>query len=233
MLEDFSPNYNSRFTRYAGQSLPFIEGDSFVLYQKNLKEQRELLEQNGWIDQHFTYEFNSLGFRCQEFDDSPTLMTLGCSFTMGTGLPNECIWPQLLSTQLNLSCANFGQAGGSLDTAFRLCHGYIDKIKPRMVVLMEPPGERFEKISSDNVEFVLIQKSQWDEFYKKWCPDGNQYFFNREKNLMAIEALCRQRSIKFISVGYKILKSQDLARDLSHRGPQAHKIAVEQILQQI
>lgn len=232
MFETFSPNYDSHYKKFAGQTVHWVSGDSEELYQKNLLTKYNLLEQHGWLGQTFTYSFNSLGFRCREFNNKPSLMTLGCSHTMGIGLPVDKIWPELLASKLNLQCANFGQAGASLDTAFRLCHGYIDRIQPQLVVLMTPPGERFEQISTDRIVNVNVQHDQWANFYREWCPDQNHYFFNYHKNTTAIAAMCQARSIKFLIVDTMLfLPKKLLARDLLHFGIDAHQKVVEKILQ--
>ena len=53
---------------------------------------REYFRERGWDrPEAITYKFNSEGFRCEEFDDSPCLVALGCSFTFGNALPVDAV----------------------------------------------------------------------------------------------------------------------------------------------
>jgi hypothetical protein len=146
--------------------------DTEQLYHKNLRDNYEELEKYGWIDRTILYKFNSLGFRCEEFTDDPSIMFLGCSHTQGIGLPIESIWPTIVSNELNLKCVNLGQAGCSSDTAFRLLHGYIDKINPKIVVYMDPPGMRFELFCHGvTIPFAPKFDGKHTDIYKLWADD--------------------------------------------------------------
>jgi len=222
----FKPNYNSHYKKYANQSLDWLTMDTQILYEKHLKLNYSMLLKNNWIDyKSFTYKFNSHGFRCNEFNDSPTIMFIGCSNTCGVGLPIETIWPELVSKNLNMQCANLGQAGGSNDTAFRLCHGWIDKIQPKIVVLLNPPGVRLEIVT--NKHNIRHLNPQWGNdledypFLKEWCMDNNNNYFNILKNTLAIENVCKSKNIKFVCFTLKewwSIRKPDLARDLTHAG---------------
>jgi hypothetical protein len=228
------PNYDSLYKRLANQTTSWLSGDTSELYEKNLIKRYDELKKNNWIDTTFTYKFNSLGFRCNEFTQDPSIMFLGCSFTVGIGLPVQSIWPELVSNQLKMNCANFGIGGGSPDTAFRLCHGYIDKIKPKLVIFMIPPSIRFENVNDNQVSNVLVSNPQYSSFYKNWAIDDNNSYFNREKNILGLKMLCKERDIKLIIVDYNELNCADsLARDLSHCGIESHSIFSKKLLDRI
>lgn len=65
-----------------------------------------MLEKNNWINNSFTYSFNRDGFRCKEFTDGPNIMFLGCSLTVGIGIPESTRWTDIVADKLNLRCAN-------------------------------------------------------------------------------------------------------------------------------
>lgn len=228
------PNYETYHVDYANIALHWFSSDNEETYKKNLVNRHGELKNTGLIDNQFTYKFNSLGFRCEEFSQDPTIMFLGCSNTIGTGLPVDTIWPELVANKLNMRCANLGISGGSMDTAFRLCHGYIDKIQPKIVVLMPPQGVRCEFVCDHGLEnlgtWLLDLKSanseetQYKNFYKLWAVDDNNDYFNREKNMLAIDMLCSTRNIKFVMASANSLQlSGSLARDLQHHGVEAHR----------
>jgi len=227
----FKPNYNSFYKEHANKSLDWLPMDTKELYEKNLKEKYQLLKQHDWIDKSFTYKFNSHGFRCNEFTDKPTIMFLGCSFTCGIGLPIEFIWPELLSKNLNMHCANLGIGGGSNDAAFRLCNGWIDIINPQLVILLPPPPDRLELLNSTTINNLSLSWEQsTDSFLKEWIMDDNNSYFNNLKNKLAIQNICVTRNIKFLALEFGQMHSVDLARDLSHSGIKSNKIFAEHIL---
>jgi len=244
--DDFKPNYDSHYKKYANKTFDWLSIDSKEAYEKNLKEKYQLLKANNWIDKSFTYKFNSHAFRCEEFTDDPTIMFLGCSNTCGIGLPVESIWPELVAKKLNMRCANLGQAGGSNDSSFRLCHGWIDIIKPKIVFLLSPPGIRLEILDAVVMKhltptWIHNKATHYKDFLKDWCRDDNNNYFNTLKNSLAIENLCNARNIKYIfldsddfaQVQTDLSNAQgylDLARDLGHRGVSSHKIFSEQVL---
>jgi hypothetical protein len=228
------PNYNSIYKGIAGHTVNWVSGDSLNLYNKNLINRYDDLKKYNWINNHFTYAFNSLGFRCNEFTHDPTIMFLGCSYTMGIGLPVEYIWPELVSKNLNMNCANLGICGSSPDTAFRLCHGYIDKIKPKVVIFMLPPGIRCENVNDDEISNIMVGNHKYDYYLKIWGVDENNDYFNREKNILGIKMLCHMHNIKLILVDHTDLHCGDsLSRDLMHRGIECNDIFSKKILGQI
>jgi hypothetical protein len=228
-------NYDSRYKKLANQTLDWLPMDTKKLYNVNLKTRYKDLVANNWIDNYLTYKFNSLGFRCNELSNDPSIMFLGCSYTMGIGLPVETVYPELLSKKLNLKCINLGIGGGSADTAFRMCHGYIDKINPKIVMYMKPPGIRFELVSNNNIENLIVNEFYNNEFYLEFAVDENNSYFNNEKNLLAIKYMCQTRKIKFVHTSCEDLvnSSTSLARDLAHAGVESHYLFTENILQKM
>jgi hypothetical protein len=230
------PNYDSYYKKYANQTLSWLSSDKEQLYKHNLIRRRAELERYNWIDSEITYRFNSFGFRCDEFTEVPTAMFLGCSLTIGLGLPLNAVWPELVSSSMNLKCANLGVASGAPDTAFRFCHGYIDRIKPKIVIYMTPPSGRFE-ISDGSPK--LCGPSNFGHFidpgiYKVWAGCDDNLFFNEEKNLLGIKMLCTERNIKFINVNSSELRTNEsLARDLAHPGIECNHIFAHKLLNTI
>jgi hypothetical protein len=228
------PNYNSYYKPFANRSFNWLAMDNRKLYKQNLISHYDDLKKNNWIDTTFSYKFNSLGFRCNEFTQDSSIMFLGCSFTIGIGLPVESIWPELVSKNLKMNCANLGIGGSSCDTAFRLCHGYIDKIKPKLVVFMIPPSARFENVNDNQITNVIISDPQYSSFYKNWAIDDNNSYFNREKNILGLKMLCQERNTKLIVINHDELHcSNSLARDLAHAGVESHSIFSKKLLEQI
>lgn len=235
-------NHGSSNKKYAGQTLDWLPMDTEDLYKSNLKNRYNELESSGWINNPFTYKFNSDGFRCNEFTQDPSILFLGCSFTLGVGVPVEQIWPELIARQLNMQCANLGLGGASADTAFRLCQGWIDKIRPTIIVFALPVNTRIELIVNGHAEFLSPawnSSDRYSNYLKDWIANDDNANLNQLKNKLAIQMLCQDRGIKYIEIDpYDILETEKitpktLARDLAHPGIGYHKRVSEIVLQLI
>jgi len=201
---------------YANQELKWLPMDTENLYKRNLKVNYFLLEKFNWLNSNFTYKFNSQGFRCDEFTNSPSIVFLGCSITVGIGIPVETTWASLVSNQLNLSCYNLGIGGSSNNTAFRLAHIWLKKIKPKVVVFCQTYPERLEVFNENGI--ISNIASDCGEFYNHWLSNENNSALNQIKNRLAIQQLCNSFDIKFVHTSVHNFEFIDQARDLAHPG---------------
>lgn len=67
------------------------------------------------VDEHNTYEINSLGLR-GEIDENSDVVASGCSITFGLGVPELGRWTNLLGNMMNKSVTNLGNQGASPQT---------------------------------------------------------------------------------------------------------------------
>lgn len=223
--------------------MPTDTKESFdQLYQ--VQEYREYFRQHGWLEPGaITYKINSQGFRCAEFDNKDCIVALGCSFTMGIGLPVESTWPHLVASQLGLEPYTLAWGGNSADTCFRLANYWVAKLKPQAVFMLTPPPARFELFRADNnppVEVYLPQSesrsaSEIDSYLKHWFTVDENVRINSEKNQMAIKYICHELNIPcFVySVFDWMGKSREevgYARDRMHAGPEGHVKLAQRIL---
>lgn len=230
----------------AGQTLDWLPSDEKKFFDENSKDTKfvEYIKQQGW-DQPgaITYKINRHGFRCDEFDNVPNIIALGCSFTMGTGLPIQDIWPSRLGKQLKLQVYNLGWGGSAADTCFRLAEYWVPVLKPKLVVMLAPPPARIElAVNNSSLPFeVFLPMSESfmfnanDMFLRNWFSMDENAEINNRKNKLAIQALCNNLNIKFLV--YDVIKDLphdravvQYARDRMHAGPRAHEILVEKIL---
>jgi hypothetical protein len=214
--------------------------DSEEHYQKNLKSNYDKLLKNDWIGSSFTYKFNSAGFRCNEFTDADSIMFLGCSVTLGTGLPVESTFPELLSKQLNLQCINLGVSGSSADTGFRLAQIYLKTLKPKIVVTTFLFPERTELLTlSGDIHFnpksYNKNRKYYIEYYEKWLECSETAQLQLTKNTLAIHKMCDDLNIKFINNNNFVLHPSCVgkARDLMHPGRDYHQQLSNSILNQL
>ena len=228
--------YSFHYKKFAGQTLNWCSTDSEVLYKKNYEEKFETLKSNGWLDTKFKYDFNSHGFRGDEFSSQPSIMFLGCSYTMGIGLPIEDTWSTIVAKQLNLHSNNLAVGGGSSDTAFRLCLGWIEKIKPKMIIFLQPPGFRIELVNDYKNKILSIQhQGDHSKFIEEWNITDDNNYLNSLKNNLAIKFLCNNLDIKYFYFETECLTNDpiDWARDLAHVGPKTHRRFADYVIEKI
>lgn len=96
------------------------------------------------------YRFNRHGYRCPEFPDSATdlppdtlsMVSIGASEVLGTGVPEEQVFGQLVAQQLQTRLGrpvmhwNLGSDGSSLDTLVRTLLAALTVLKPALVLMV-------------------------------------------------------------------------------------------------
>lgn len=217
------------------KTLYWYGSDSQENFLNNKKNNYDVLKSLGWLDKEIIYKINSHGFRSDEFTSDPSIIFLGCSFTVGIGVNLENSWTNLVSTRLNLKSSNLGVGGGSCDTAFRMCFNYIDIIKPKIVVVMPPSPYRYEIFLNDVSDPKMIGPwTEKSEHYKIWSATEQNVKYQKLKNILAIEKLCCDRSIKFYNTenntNINNILSDKHGRDLCHPGIDWHAMIAKEIL---
>ena len=244
--------------------------DSEELYKKNLKNKayKEIFKKHKYIEP-IEYNHNSEGFRSDEFEGKG-LATFGDSYTYGTGLRIEETWGNKLAKKLNLKHFNFGISGTSSDTAFRLLSSYIDYLDIDTVAIFTPSSERRECTaynifpgwhpfkyknlaygfwSASEVNRLGNEFNYTDSYVDNFYLNDPSRMLNQTKNLLALEMLCVQKNIKFVSLNvsdfrkfmsFKFFKDSDptlgplcKARDLQHWSAATHSIICDLFLNRI
>lgn len=216
--------------KYKNKTLLWHSYDDKELFEKNKSDSRVK-----WcLDQKIEYTFNSYGFRSKEFSNSDNLLSLGCSFSLGTGIPYETTWSYLVSKHYNLSNFNLAIDGSSADCCFRMALNWIPQLKPKIVLYQSPEISRLEWFGNDRRPHNMSASSDnHNSFYKEWILDEKNSKFNHLKNLYAIQHLAEANGSKFIHLSISNIQRLDCARDLGHYGPMTHSNVAKQIIQQI
>jgi hypothetical protein len=238
-------------SRFAGQQFDWLPTDSEETYQQMIQDpaHRQYFAEQGWDKPGaITYKINSHGFRCDEFDGGPYVLTLGCSFTLGTGLPVQDTWPSLIGRELGLKVANISWGGNSADTCFRMGEYWIPELKPELVIMLTPPRHRFEllldfdsvkhlqalplEVFMPNVSLGIFND---DNYVKHWFLNEENSRLNKIKNEMAVRQLCRENNIPCmvfdsIEAFGKSREEIGYARDYMHAGSLGHRILVERMI---
>lgn len=103
--------------QYSKQTLNWLSCDSLENWTRNQRQNFEKLKAAGWIDSDpITYQYNSHGFRCSEFNPRPNGklgLAFGCSNTEALGQYQELGWVNQLSDMLGETVWNLGVTGSS------------------------------------------------------------------------------------------------------------------------
>ena len=230
-------HHNVNFAGTLSEFMPTDTSESFEKLQQ-VTEYYEYFKQKGWLEPGaISYRFNSYGFRCDEFDETDCMIALGCSFTMGIGLPVESTWPYLVGKQLGLVPYTLACGGISADTCFRFAEYWIPVLRPKAVFMLTPPPARIELIKAAGdipIENYLPQhetqiSSDIDSYLKHWFTAEENSRLNQAKNKLAIQAICYDLKIPchIYDVFNYMAKSREeieYARDRMHAGPKGHEL---------
>lgn len=229
--------------RVRGQTLDWYSTDSEENFNGLIQDpqRRDYFEAQGWLEPgSIVYRFNRHGFRGNEFDSGPHLLTLGCSFTLGIGLPEKDVWPYRVGAALGFNVANLSVAGASADTCLRLALHWISRLEPKLVIMLTPLFTRQEICVSTTEKFDIYMPS-WpitefenDKWIKYWYLYDINSQLNSLKNQLGVQKLCDSMGIpckiyncldflaNFEKIGY--------ARDFMHAGVKGHDNLVTRIL---
>lgn len=88
---------------------------------------------------------NSHGFSGKEFIEVADLVTLGCSYTYGEGVPIGATWSDFVAKKLNLSMHNLGSSGKGVPFEINCFFEYVKKFgNPKIVLCLFPDFIRME-----------------------------------------------------------------------------------------
>lgn len=187
-----------------------------------------------WSPDSFDYQYNSQGFRSNwNFDpaiDKPILLGLGCSHTVGVGLPWHDAWIQQLGAQHYQDHVvwNCGLGGGGADTVARLAVNIIPIAKPKTVAILWPSLYRFETYESENP----VMQGAWTFEQDNLQYEDKTIYNNQCKNKTIIKLLQQQYEFDLLELDVddifekysnaNLPEPWEKARDGSHMGTAWH-----------
>lgn len=131
------------------------------------------------------YLLNSYGFRSPEYSSKNKLLALGCSQTMGMGVPEEGTWPNLLAKSLGITYSKVAYGGWSIQTIVMNAFAYFKEFgHPEMLCLLLPDPNRIKLVGvSGVIDTKYSNALTRDMAYKDveiydstlWKPDGFSY----------------------------------------------------------
>ena len=155
-----------------------------------------------WTADSFTYKYNSYGFRSREFDlkeTNPIILTLGCSHTVGVGVPQHENWAEQFGSTYfpEYSVWNAGLGGASADTVARLAVNMIPIIKPTIVAILWPSLFRFETYENN-----AVFNGAWTMEKDNLQYENNTAYNNQTKNKTILQLLQEIYQFKLVSIDW-------------------------------
>lgn len=200
----------------------FKTKDEYEKYLKQLeKGGMNIRRMSAYKFEDVRYDFNSLGFRSDEFasTDKTKILYMGCSFTEGFGVNKEDTWGWQFKelyekkTGESIGYYNLGCSGWSIDRSIRAFYLLINEIgfKPDYVVFLCPPPLRQEACAAD---FDLSETPRifgFPEFDYRDDPAGRVFnsqkmAATRKRNLLLdfqlkmvlFDQICKVNDIKYV-----------------------------------
>ena len=180
-----------------------------------------------WHGNPIRYVTNEWGFRSTvPFEENPdSIIFLGCSYTMGIGLPLEDVWCSIVARELKKDGYNLGVGGGSLDTAFRVLSQWLPVMKSKLVCVQEPTCRREVIHSTLGIGRILPNHNLTPEVDALLLGE-EEYSLNRDKNVRAIQNLCDEYGSDLIMCDpdwFNVHLNGEKARDKMHWGIPQHQ----------
>ena len=230
-----------------GQVLKWCLGDSEELFQQNLGQisRKALLEENGWLDREITYSFNEYGYRCDSFDLPCEALFAGCSETMGVAMPLDMLWSSRIAKHLDVPYHNIACGGADWQHNAQRLYYWLPRLKPKVVIIKEPPTERFNWWDQETV----VSTCQFKAEELMSCKinqsrplidiiSSHNSAWHRYSMLELIKQLCKENDANLIVIPTgklnKLVDSKkDLARDLMHHGKKEQDYTVELVKKEL
>jgi hypothetical protein len=173
---------------------------------------------NPYTPKSFGYQFNSHGFRCDEFDlPSPIpILFLGCSFTEGTGVPKEAVWAyQILEkikakTGKDIPYWNLAVGAAGIDTQASFLTDLGDIIKPRHIIFMRPPWTRRQIVKPSNEIIDWMPGHQGFDKFEPFLINEENALFQADRSLCILNLLAEKYNayIHYTSWSHRVEDSE-------------------------
>jgi len=164
------------------------------------------------------YYLNSHGFRGKEITGKEDILIGGCSFTFGSGVPEEKIWGIQVANNMSLSYVNLGYPGASVLSIINSIFAYFKEYgNPKILICLFPDLDRIQlpvdnkiwtsksdKLNEDLARIFLGEHHHNLPKYSK-APHNIEDVMPLSvprwisiKYIQILEQYCRSSNIKFI-----------------------------------
>lgn len=168
-----------------------------------------------------SYKFNLQGFRTYDFNlvkNEKINIALGCSQTLGIGLPVEMTWPYLIETQTNIKTLNLGLGGASTDTVARILTNISGLFDIESVYILWPSYKRFENYFENHIQEMVPHNATLEHVWYMSEHNSQQRFYKNQSIVYKLQKLYnfKLHQLDYDKTNWRIIG--DLARDRIHYG---------------
>jgi hypothetical protein len=177
------------------------------------------------------YTYSSMGYRGPEFDVEADIkiVSLGCSWTMGVGVPQEVIFHEVFAERLRSTTGrsvvnwNLGVSGASNDMIARMAHHGVPFLNPDIVLISFTAFARREYFSPDGqrIQYTPNSTPIGNSAYATVFTEVAKHYtemssvvddqFNFYRNFKSVECLLADKMWL-----YSINNAREIAPMLSH-----------------
>jgi hypothetical protein len=195
------------FNLYNPRVIPNFNYDKDNKY-KDYSEVRDIIGPHSEVSRkEYNYIFNSDGLRSVEFNTKPEIIVLGCSLTLGQGLPQHLRWSDLLSKKIEKEIGNISYSGAAINKNVSSFFGLINQYEylPKILICNFANFERFYFVDSEAQYLrdwyinyspkVTKAKAPWN--YEEILPYEWVYYQNLD-HIKMLETFCDATGIKLI-----------------------------------
>lgn len=155
------------------------------------------------------YQFNSLGYRGEEYNPEAKkhIFACGCSYTYGMGIKWHQTYPyvfkekfaelyELQADEVNL--LNFGQQAASNDYIARTVLTQCSGVKPDLLLVLFTSKDRFEYVDEQHVGIIgsWLQNEESINYYRLYSEEIG--LINTLKNLLLIQYFCKVQQLRYM-----------------------------------
>ena len=203
-------NFFSIFNKHPGYKDSYIDSEGYT-HVKYLCDFDKQGYENG---ESFEYILNKDLFRGKHFEplssDNFNILAIGCSYTLGYGLPEEYSWPRMLEKEIgqyrnNAKVFNLGSPGLGIDAIINNTISFIDKYgAPDAIFALLPDMNRHITYHNDWKEF-MVHIPSIDHLKNK---KRDKFLFSQTKNYVfenrILSAVSQIRMLEQLCKAYKI-----------------------------
>lgn len=161
-----------------------------------------------WEHENFGYNLNEYGFRCGSLPNTIDIAVFGCSFTFGTGLPENRLYHQILGERLNVPVYNFGLPGVSIKSVVDNFLILSKHIKIKKSIFLFPIYQRTQITSYNDTKsdifHISIMPNQNSILLKSYGYDSDHVFKalpetellkNMRDSIYLLDKIAEERSV--------------------------------------
>lgn len=158
------------------------------------------------------YRFNEHGFRCDSFYEEAELpvLFLGCSHTMGIGLPLQDVWTYRLLEKIRSATGkkipywSLGTGGFGIDTVAASAYWFLNTInvKPAITITLIPDLMRRE------IAYYDLEPMSWLPGFETWYPiDTNLKHVVADERFNLLQS---HRSLRMLDLCLRLFGSKNV-----------------------